>query len=55
MYSITYVQPADMGVYTCTADNKAGAITTNITLSVLDKPKFVKPMLDKTVRANCTY
>ena len=38
-----------MGLYTCTATNLAGAITTNITLSVLDKPKFVKPMIDKKV------
>ena len=38
-----------MGVYTCTATNLAGAITTNISLSVLDKPSFVKPMMDKRV------
>jgi hypothetical protein len=38
-----------MGVYTCTASNLAGAITTNITLNVLESPRFVKPMLDRKV------
>jgi hypothetical protein len=39
-----------MGVYTCTASNLAGSITTNITLNVLESPRFVKPMLDRKVR-----
>ena len=38
-----------MGVYTCTATNLAGAITTNISLNVLEVPRFVKPMVDKVV------
>jgi len=48
-YIINNIKPADMGLYTCTASNLAGAITTNITLSVLDRPKFVKSMEDKEV------
>lgn len=38
-----------MGVYTCTATNLAGSVTTNTTLTVLEVPRFVKPMLNKTV------
>jgi hypothetical protein len=45
----SYIQAADMGVYTCTASNLAGAITTNITLNVLESPRFVKPMQDRKV------
>ncbi len=44
-----------MGVYTCTASNLAGAITTNITLNVLESPRFVKPMQDRKVRTDQTY
>ena len=53
-FIIHNVKPADMGMYTCTAGNLAGAITTNITLSVLDKPRFVKPMESKTVEVGET-
>jgi len=53
-YIINNIKPADMGVYTCTASSLAGNITTNITLSVLDKPKFVKPMQDKKVNVGET-
>jgi hypothetical protein len=44
-----------MGVYTCTASNLAGAITTNITLNVLESPRFVKPMQDRKVRRYQNY
>jgi hypothetical protein len=44
-----------MGVYTCTASNLAGAITTNITLNVLESPRFVKPMQDRKVRTDDIY
>jgi hypothetical protein len=44
-----------MGVYTCTASNLAGAITTNITLNVLESPRFVKPMQDRKVRTDQNY
>jgi Leucine-rich repeat (LRR) protein len=53
-YEIRDVRAADMGVYSCTASNLAGAITTNITLSVLEVPRFVKPMVDKVVKAGET-
>ena len=48
-YVITNVKAEDMGVYTCTATNLAGSISTNVSISVLDAPRFVKPMLNKTV------
>lgn len=32
---------SDMGVYTCTAENPAGIIKANATLTVLRKYKFV--------------
>ena len=38
-YVIMNVKADDMGVYTCTATNLAGAITTNITLNVLEVPR----------------
>ena len=53
-YEIHDVRAADMGVYTCTASNLAGAITTNITLNVLEVPRFVKPMEDKLVKVGDT-
>ena len=48
-YVITNVKAEDMGVYTCSATNLAGSITTNISINVLEIPRFVKPMLNKTV------
>lgn len=48
-YVITNVKAEDMGVYTCSATNLAGSITTNISINVLETPRFVKPMLNKTV------
>jgi len=53
-YVIMNVKADDMGVYTCTATNLAGAITTNITLNVLEVPRFVKPMSDKMVKTGDT-
>ena len=49
-YVITKVKAEDMGTYTCTATNLAGSITTNTSLTVLERPRFVKPMTNKTVR-----
>ena len=49
-YVITKVKAEDMGTYTCTATNLAGSITTNTSLTVLERPRFVKVMTNKTVR-----
>ena len=48
-YVIMNVKAEDMGVYTCTATNLAGSITTNISINVLEIPSFVKPMVNKSV------
>ena len=39
-FIIRDVKAIDMGVYTCTATNPAGSISWNITLSVLESPRF---------------
>jgi hypothetical protein len=38
-FYIVNVKPADMGMYSCTAENEAGKIMTNATLTVLGKLK----------------
>ena len=48
-YVIKNVKADDMGVYTCSATNLAGSVTTNTTITVLEVPRFVKPMENKTV------
>lgn len=42
---------SDMGVYSCTAQNPAGAIISNATLTVLEAPSFVNAMVNKEVSA----
>uniref|UniRef100_A0AAY4EIB5 Ig-like domain-containing protein n=1 Tax=Denticeps clupeoides TaxID=299321 RepID=A0AAY4EIB5_9TELE len=39
----------DIGVYSCTAQNTAGAISANATLTVLETPSFLRPLTDRTV------
>ena len=48
-YVIKNVKADDMGVYTCSATNLAGSVTTNTSITVLEVPRFVKPMENKTV------
>lgn len=45
---IVNVQAADSGIYSCTAQNLAGGIVANATLTILEAPSFVKPMSDKS-------
>ncbi|XP_078468434.1 leucine-rich repeats and immunoglobulin-like domains protein 3 isoform X1 [Lampetra planeri] len=49
VFFIMDVKPEDMGVYSCTAQNGAGTITANATLTVLETPSFVRPLEDRTV------
>lgn len=49
IFYIMNTKPSDMGVYSCTAQNAAGSIMANITLTVLETPTFIKPMEDKVV------
>ncbi|XP_076641967.1 leucine-rich repeats and immunoglobulin-like domains protein 3 [Halictus rubicundus] len=44
---IVDVKTADSGVYSCTAQNLAGVIVANATLTILETPSFVKPMVNK--------
>ncbi|XP_032681212.1 leucine-rich repeats and immunoglobulin-like domains protein 3 [Odontomachus brunneus] len=46
---IVDVKMADSGVYSCTAQNLAGLIIANATLTILEKPSFVKPMENKEI------
>ncbi|XP_078048569.1 uncharacterized protein LOC144475971 isoform X1 [Augochlora pura] len=46
---IVDVKTADSGVYSCTAQNLAGVIVANATLTILETPSFVKPMENKEI------
>ncbi|XP_012221587.2 leucine-rich repeats and immunoglobulin-like domains protein 3 [Linepithema humile] len=46
---IINVKMADSGIYSCTAQNMAGLIIANATLTVLEIPSFVKPMENKEI------
>ncbi|XP_048863366.1 leucine-rich repeats and immunoglobulin-like domains protein 3 [Brienomyrus brachyistius] len=49
VFFIMDVKTEDIGVYSCTAQNTAGAISANATLTVLETPFFLRPMMDRTV------
>lgn len=48
-FFIVELKQADMGVYSCSATNSAGTIVANATLTVLQDPYFVEPLLDQQV------
>ncbi|CAN9511938.1 unnamed protein product [Ophioblennius macclurei] len=49
IFFITQVKTEDMGVYSCTAQNAAGSLSANATLTVLETPSFMRPLEDRTV------
>ncbi|KAK6482431.1 leucine-rich repeats and immunoglobulin-like domains protein 3 [Huso huso] len=49
VFFIVDVKTEDIGVYSCTAQNSAGAISANATLTVLETPSFMRPLIDRTV------
>ncbi|KAK5612879.1 Leucine-rich repeats and immunoglobulin-like domains protein 3 [Crenichthys baileyi] len=49
VFFIVGVKMDDIGVYSCTAQNTAGAISANATLTVLETPHFLRPLIDRTV------
>ncbi|XP_053318993.1 leucine-rich repeats and immunoglobulin-like domains protein 3 [Spea bombifrons] len=49
VFFIVNVKIGDTGVYSCTAQNSAGSISANATLTVLETPSFVRPLVDRTV------
>lgn len=46
---IADVKIEDMGLYSCMAQNIAGSISVNVTLTVLETPSFIRPLEDRTV------
>lgn len=51
VFFIVNAKPIDVGVYSCTANNAAGTIIANATLTIEEMPSFVKPMEDKEITA----
>ncbi|KAG8557060.1 hypothetical protein GDO81_018318 [Engystomops pustulosus] len=54
VFFITDVKSEDMGVYSCTAQNAAGSISANATLTILEMPFLAHPLEDRTVSAGAT-
>ncbi|XP_029550213.1 leucine-rich repeats and immunoglobulin-like domains protein 2 isoform X1 [Salmo trutta] len=49
IFFIAHVKTEDMGVYSCTAQNVAGSLSANATLTVLEMPSLMRPLEDRTV------
>ncbi|NXP23784.1 LRIG2 protein, partial [Scytalopus superciliaris] len=49
VFFIANVKMEDMGIYSCMAQNIAGGLSANATLTVLETPSFVRPLEDRTV------
>ncbi|KAM6980867.1 leucine-rich repeats and immunoglobulin-like domains protein 2 [Aplochiton taeniatus] len=49
IFFIAKVKTEDMGVYSCTAQNAAGSVSANATLTVLETPSFMRPLEDRLV------
>ncbi|XP_035193352.1 leucine-rich repeats and immunoglobulin-like domains protein 1 isoform X3 [Oxyura jamaicensis] len=49
VFFITDVKIEDMGVYSCTAQNPAGSVLANATLTVLETPSLIHPLEDHVV------
>ncbi|XP_016078837.1 PREDICTED: leucine-rich repeats and immunoglobulin-like domains protein 2 isoform X3 [Miniopterus natalensis] len=49
VFFIANVKIEDMGIYSCMAQNIAGGLSANASLTVLETPSFMRPLEDKTV------
>ncbi|XP_040608046.1 leucine-rich repeats and immunoglobulin-like domains protein 2 isoform X1 [Mesocricetus auratus] len=49
VFFIANVKIEDMGIYSCMAQNIAGGLSANASLTVLETPSFIRPLEDKTV------
>ncbi|KAG8042038.1 hypothetical protein G9C98_000029 [Cotesia typhae] len=49
LFIIDDVKSADTGVYSCTAQNLAGVIVANASITILEEPSFVKPMENRVI------
>ncbi|XP_069499886.1 leucine-rich repeats and immunoglobulin-like domains protein 1 [Ambystoma mexicanum] len=54
VFFIMDVKIEDMGIYTCTAQNSAGSVSANATLTVLDTPYLLYPLEDRIVSSGAT-
>ncbi|KAM3914583.1 leucine-rich repeats and immunoglobulin-like domains protein 1 [Leptodactylus fuscus] len=54
VFFITDVKLEDMGVYSCTAQNSAGSVSANATLTILEIPILAHPLEDRKVSAGGT-
>ncbi|KAE8612587.1 hypothetical protein XENTR_v10012906 [Xenopus tropicalis] len=54
VFFIMDVKIEDMGVYSCTAQNSAGSVSANATLTVLEMPFLVHPLEDRVVSTGAT-
>ncbi|KAM9326761.1 leucine-rich repeats and immunoglobulin-like domains protein 1 [Gastrophryne carolinensis] len=54
VFFITDVKLEDMGIYSCTAQNSAGSVSANATLTILEMPFLAQPLEDRTVSAGAT-
>lgn len=54
VFFITDVKIEDMGVYSCTAQNSAGSLSANATLTVLEMPFLAYPLEDRAVALGAT-
>ncbi|TRY87191.1 hypothetical protein DNTS_031721 [Danionella cerebrum] len=49
VFFIVDVKTEDIGIYSCTAQNAAGSVSANATLTVLETPSFLRPLVDHSV------
>lgn len=49
LFIIDDVKSADTGVYSCTAQNLAGVIVANASITIFEEPSFVKPMENRVI------
>ncbi|CAH2312973.1 leucine-rich repeats and immunoglobulin-like domains 1 [Pelobates cultripes] len=54
VFFIMEVKSEDMGVYSCTAQNSAGSVSANATLTVLEMPFLIHPIEDRVVFLGAT-
>ncbi|KAM8930781.1 leucine-rich repeats and immunoglobulin-like domains protein 1 [Pelodytes ibericus] len=54
VFFISEVKSEDMGVYSCTAQNSAGSVSANATLTILEMPFLVHPLEDRVVSIGAT-
>ncbi|XP_040263538.1 leucine-rich repeats and immunoglobulin-like domains protein 1 isoform X1 [Bufo bufo] len=54
VFFITDIKIEDIGVYSCTAQNSAGLVSANATLTILEMPFLAHPLEDRVVSAGST-